>query len=52
MKQSSQGFSFEVQGSIPWVDLQDWIDTKLSGKTDPSEIGRTYNIRKQQTQFY
>ena len=26
--------------------------TKYSGKTNPSEIERTYNIRKQQTRFY
>ena len=25
---------------------------KYSGKKDPSEIERTYNIRKQQTRFY
>ena len=31
---------------------KNWMCNKYSWKTDPSEIERTYNIRKQQPRFY
>ena len=38
-------------GNMKITDCIQGYSNKLSGKTDPSEIDRTYNIRKQQTLF-
>ena len=44
----------DVQGDVlptPSRTRTAVLTSKLSGKTDPSEIERTYKIRKQQTRY-
>ena len=45
----------DVRGEVlltPHGTMTAVVDLSNLGKTDPSEIEKTYNIRKQQTRFY
>ena len=46
---------FKLRMYVPCITKQRQLlrpKNNLKKKTDPSEIERTYNIRKQQTQYY